>query len=174
MEMLHHKSVPCQVQTERTWRRSCRLLNPGAIKPSLLVQHLHSQCCLPEPNAYKYWLSGRILTKAGSSSRILTNDGSLGRILTNTVSPGRILTNTGSLGRILTNTGSPRWLSRQNMLLSQNLGAGSFSKQNPGSQSQKLVRPCCLRNPSVYLIQAIHGCLKFINVHSLLECPSYI
>lgn len=73
MEMLHHKSVPCQVQTQRTWRRSCRLLNPGAIKPSLLVEHLHSQCCLPEPNAYKYWLSGRILTKAGSSSRILTN-----------------------------------------------------------------------------------------------------
>lgn len=154
MEMLHHKSVPCQVQTQRTWKRSCRLLNPGAIKPSLLVEHLHSQCCLPQPNAYKYWLSGRILTKAGSSSRILTN--------------------TGSLGRILTNTGSPRWLSGQNMLLSQNLGAGSFSKQNPGSQSQKLVRPCCLRNPSVYLIQAIHGCLKFINVHSLLECPSYI
>lgn len=154
MEMLHHKSVPCQVQTQRTWKKSCRLLNPGAIKPSLLVEHLHSQCCLPEPNAYKYWLSGRILTKAGSSSRILTN--------------------AGSLGRILTNTGSPRWLSRQNMLLSQNLGAGSFSKQNPGSQSQKLVRPCCLRNPSVYLIQAIHGCLKFINVHSLLECPSYI
>lgn len=144
MEMLHHKSVPCQVQTQRTWKRSCRLLNPGAIKPSLLVEHLHSQCCLPEPNAYKYWLSGRILT------------------------------NTGSLGRILTNTGSPRWLSGQNMLLSQNLGAGSFSKQNPGSQSQKLVTPCCLRNPSVYLIQAIHGCLKFINVHSLLECPSYI
>lgn len=154
MEMLHHKSVPCQVQTQRTWKRSCRLLNPGAIKPSLLVEHLHSQCCLPEPNAVKYWLSGRILTKAGSSSRILTN--------------------AGSLGRILTNTGSPRWLSGQNMLLSQNLGAGSFSKQNPGSQSQKLVRPCCLRNPSVYIIQAIHGCLKFINVHSLLECPSYI
>lgn len=154
MEMLHHKSVPCQVQTQRTWKRSCRLLNPGAIKPSLLVEHLHSQCCLPEPNAYKYWLSGRILTKAGSSSRILTN--------------------AGSLGRILTNTGSPRWLSGQNMLLSQNLGAGSFSKQNPGSQSQKLVTPCCLRNPSIYLIQAIHGCLKFINVHSLLECPSYI
>lgn len=144
MEMLHHKSVPCQVQTQRTWKRSCRLLNPGAIKPSLLVEHLHSQCCLPEPNADKYWLSGRILT------------------------------NTGSLGRILTNTGSPSWLSGQNMLLSQNLGAGSFSKQNPGSQSQKLVRPCCLRNPSVYIIQAIHGCLKFINVHSLLECPSYI
>lgn len=154
MEMLHHKSVSCQVQTQRTWRRSCRLLNPGAIKPSLLVEHLHSQCCLPKPNAYKYWLSGRILTKAGSSSRILTN--------------------AGSLGRILTNTGSPRWLSGQNMLLSQNLGAGSFSKQNSGSQSQKLVRPCCLRNPSIYLIQAIHGCLKFINVHSLLECPSYI
>lgn len=154
MEMLHHKSVPCQVLTQRTWKRSCRLLNPGAIKPSLLVEHLHSQCCLPELNAYKYWLSGRILTKAGSSSRILTN--------------------AGSLGRILTNTGSPRWLSRQNMLLSQNLGAGSFSKQNPGSQSQKLVTPCCLRNPSIYLIQAIHGCLKFINVHSLLECPSYI
>lgn len=164
MEMLHHKSVPCQVQTQRTWKKSCRLLNPGAIKPSLLVEHLHSQCCLPEPNADKYWLSGRILTKAGSSSRILTNAGSL----------GRILTNTGSLGRILTNTGSPRWLSGQNMLLSQNLGAGSFSKQNPGSQGQKLVRPCCLRNPSIYLIQAIHGCLKFINVHSLLECPSYI
>lgn len=144
MEMLHHKSVPCQVQTQRTWKRSCRLLNPGAIKQSLLVEHLHSQCCLPEPNAYKYWLSGRILT------------------------------NTGSLGRILTNTGSPSWLSGQNMLLSQNLGAGSFSKQNPGSQSQKLVTPCCLRNPSIYLIQAIHGCLKFINVHSLLECPSYI
>lgn len=144
MEMLHHKSVPCQVQTQRTWKRSCRLLNPGAIKPSLLVEHLHSQCCLPEPNADKYWLSGRILT------------------------------NTGSLGRILTNTGSPSWLSGQNMLLSQNLGAGSFSKQNPGSQSQKLVRSCCLRNPSIYLIQAIHGCLKFINVHSLLECPSYI
>lgn len=144
MEMLHHKSVPCQVQTQRTWKRSCRLLNPGAIKPSLLVEHLHSQCCLPEPNADKYWLSGRILT------------------------------NTGSLGRILTNTGSPSWLSGQNMLLSQNLGAGSFSKQNPGSQGQKLVRPCCLRNPSVYLIQAIHGCLKFINVHFLLECPSYI
>lgn len=69
----------------------CYNVNPGAIKPSLLVEHLHSQCCLPEPNAYKYWLSGRILTKAGSSSRILTN--------------------TGSLGRILTNTGSPRWLS---------------------------------------------------------------
>lgn len=144
MEMLHHKSVPCQVQTQRTWKRSCRLLNPGAIKPSLLVEHLHSQCCLPKPNADKYWLSGRILT------------------------------NTGSLGRILTNTGSPSWLSGQNMLLSQNLGAGSFSKQNPGSQSQKLVTPCCLRNPSIYLIQAIHGCLKFINVHSLLECPSYI
>lgn len=84
MEMLHHKSVPCQVQTQRTWKRSCRLLNPGAIKPSLLVEHLHSQCCLPEPNAYKYWLSGRMLT------------------------------NTGSLGRILTNTGSPSWLSGQN------------------------------------------------------------